>query len=500
MPERIRYYNCTTCQSGFFTKKSFKDHQKLHRQEQRTEYSTCSICQSSFLTKKALKEHTTLHQRDRRESIRKRRNLHAQRRNCEKCNRNFKITDASYQIHLAQNCPDKITYECDNCSRLFSGKFAILAHLSQAHKNNFECDICGSAFMKKVDIIEHILRVHSPNCFEENDKGTFTCLRCSNEFIDVNLYRKHMQQGSCAYKFKCPTCGNRYPSSKALERHGLHHLKRFSCAHCGRTYHNKNSLKVHMQRGEHRTTFVCTFCHKVFLNKGSRNTHSWYHCPKNAGTFECDICKTKCSKKVDIIQHMLVMHSPKIFQANDNGTFNCGRCKGEFVGRDFFLNHVQLRNCAKKIQCEKCKKIFTYSRFEGHECAQRKNELRPFKCELCDSSFKTNYTLLMHMRRGEHRTSFECDFCHKIFQSKGSYMSHYKNFCKKNKKPERRPELPTNFECKSCDRTFDNLGSYLTHCKYFCKINQQEESDNKSVVVVAKLPVVPILKNLYGDY
>lgn len=404
-------------------------------------------------------------------------------------------------MHLAQNCPDKVTYECDNCSRSFLGKFAILGHLSQAHKNNFECDICGSAFLKKVDIIEHILVVHSPNCFQEDDKGVFTCLRCSNDFLDVDLYLEHMQQGSCVYKFKCPICSKRYPSIKALEIHRLHHLRRFQCTHCDRTYHNKNSLKVHMRRGDHRTTFICKYCHKVFLNKGSRNTHQWHHCIKNIGRFECEICASKFIKKADILKHMLVMHSPKVFKQNENGTFTCGRCSGEFVGKDFFLKHVQTRTCTKKLQCGTCKKKFALSLFENHCCGQQLDaKPRNFKCEICDSAFKSNYTLLMHMRRGEHRTSFECDYCHKIFQGKGSYMSHYKNFCKRNKPAERRPELPTKFECTSCDRKFDNLGSYLTHCKYFCKGNQTEESDKESGVVVAKLPVLPIYKNLYGDY
>lgn len=469
----------------------------MHRKEQKAKHLNCSICQSKFLTKKAFKQHEKIH---RREQIRRRKNIHAKRRNCEKCNKNFKITDASYQIHLAQNCPDKITYECDNCSRSFLGKFAILAHLSQAHKNNFECDICGSAFLKKADIIQHILVVHSPNCFQEDDKGTYTCLRCSNDFVDVDLYLEHMQHGNCAYKFKCLICDNRYPSSKALERHGLYHLRRFQCAYCGRTYHNKNSLKVHMERGEHRTTFVCKYCHKVFLNKGSRNTHSWYHCTKNIGRFECDYCGSKFTKKVEISKHMLVMHTPQYFKANDNGTYTCGRCSGEFVGKDFFLNHVQTINCAKKTQCPTCKKKYTRTRFENHTCGQRNDELKTFKCQLCESAFKTNYTLLMHMRRGEHRKSFECDCCHKVFQGKGSYMSHYKNFCKKKKPPERRPELPSSLECTSCDRKFDNLGSYLTHCKYFCKVNQPDESDQERPVVVAQLPVVPIYKNLYGDY
>lgn len=500
LQKTISYFRCTICQCDFLNKKTFKDHQILHRREQQTESVTCSICQSKFLTKKALKEHQNLHRLERRELIRKRKSMHAKRRTCEKCNKNIKITDASYQMHLAQNCPDKITYECDNCSRLFSGKFAILAHLSQAHKNNFECDICGSTFMKKVEIIEHILLVHSPNCFEEDEKGAFNCLRCSNDFDDVDSYLEHMQNGNCAYKFKCTICSNRYPSSKALERHKLHHSKIFQCAHCDRSYNNKNSLKVHMQRGEHRTTFICKFCLKVFLNKGSRNTHSWYHCPKNTGRFECDICKSKFTKRIDIIKHMLVMHSPKTFKPNDNGTFNCSRCKGEFVGQDAILNHVQLRNCVKKMQCQKCKKKFALSRIDGHDCGQRSGEIKAFKCQLCDSAFKTNYTLMMHMRRGEHRTSFECDYCHKIFQGKGSYVSHYKNFCKKNKPSERRPELPTSFECKACDRNFDNLGSYLTHSKHFCKMNRPDESDTEKDVVVAKLPVVPIYKNLYADY
>ena len=86
-----------------------------------------------------------------------------------------------------------------------------------------------------------------------------------------------------------------------------------------------------------------------------------------------------------------------------------------------------------------------------------------YSCELCNTTYKTNKTLLNHNNKfhtNDISSIFKCPNCDSKFTRKNNMVDHIKNKCK-NKK-----EL-TNYKCNKCNKDYKSFQSLWNHNNTF---------------------------------
>lgn len=287
---RVPKFKCTNplCQQ------QFKDmyYLKQHNCWERVPKVKCSYCKMKFFNKSARSIH----------------HLQWHIRKCDKCGKRFKNMH-KLALHVAQNCTDRITYDCDLCSVQIVGKMNLLKHFATYHQtfdcdycgrlfqtqgirnfhqhrcsyrlefiehdsNNgntktsldrFECDVCGWKFMQKYGIVEHMRMMHSMKSFSGTyfaekftcftNRATLSLYPCCNEQFDGNkLNPMHVITKKC--KFYCRRCKSVYSNFYSMYRHSAEHTTRVhqsirhmeKCNRCDRQFKWKLSVPEYLKR------------------------------------------------------------------------------------------------------------------------------------------------------------------------------------------------------------------------------------------------------------
>ncbi|CAG4974588.1 unnamed protein product [Colias eurytheme] len=106
----------------------------------------------------------------------------------------------------------------------------------------------------------------------------------------------------------------------------------------------------------------------------------------------------------------------------------------------------------KRFPCTECGKKFS-EKGSLHHHLQLHSDDRPFTCNICNGTFKTNKYLMKHIKRVHNApTDHECDFCGKKF--------HYKSLMEKHRVVHT-DEKP--YKCKWCKKGFNSGYSLSTH-------------------------------------
>lgn len=107
---------------------------------------------------------------------------------------------------------------------------------------------------------------------------------------------------------------------------------------------------------------------------------------------------------------------------------------------------------------------------------QNTQELRPYKCTLCNKSYTRNYHLRRHIIRAHalHRGLFKCFSCSKVLRNSCEFKKHH---CKSSKKRiQSKPIIPRHdatstdldlrsFKCSICDEAFQKEAYLKIHCE-----------------------------------
>jgi KRAB domain-containing zinc finger protein len=101
-------------------------------------------------------------------------------------------------------------------------------------------------------------------------------------------------------------------------------------------------------------------------------------------------------------------------------------------------------NCTKSYSCK--------GSLTKHVKEQHLNPMA-FKCSVCNKSFNTNSTLVIHSRHHSGELPFSCPFCDKWFRARSIVSLHVL----------RKHTTPRRYPCQHCHKTFSTCARLERH-------------------------------------
>ncbi|XP_055639586.1 PR domain zinc finger protein 5-like [Toxorhynchites rutilus septentrionalis] len=180
---------CTTCDKRFKTRKTLRQHCRIHYDSRRFR---CSFCSKTFNYGHHLRIHSTTHTMDKPFS-------------CEFCGKQFASKDRLKNHELQHK--DERKYNCEACDSLFRSKKALKMHAILKHDavvnrfDSIQCDKCSKTLFSKSAATAHFKRPCGKDKIAE----------------DKNDNRQWKQ------KHICDICGMFFRQSIMLKRHSKTH-------------------------------------------------------------------------------------------------------------------------------------------------------------------------------------------------------------------------------------------------------------------------------------
>ncbi|XP_063825960.1 zinc finger protein 595-like [Ostrinia nubilalis] len=253
-----RNYKCKLCRDVLHT----VDERKLHyliRHPGKHPYE-CSECGKSFQYKSSLYMHKQVHAPNKPTYT------------CSFCGKVFMYKSSLY-MHKQVHAPNKPTYTCSFCGKVFMVSYLRLYLLVLRSSSEF-----GKSFQYKSSLYMH-KQVHAPN------KPTYTCSFCGKVFMVsyLRLYwlvlrpssecGKSFQYKSSLYMHKQVHAPNKptYTCSFCEKVFMVSYLRPYQLVlrpslECGKSFQYKSSLYMHKQvHAPNKPTYTCSFCGKLFM-------------------------------------------------------------------------------------------------------------------------------------------------------------------------------------------------------------------------------------------
>ncbi|XP_046554266.1 transcription factor IIIA-like [Haliotis rubra] len=262
----------------------------------------------------------------------------------------------------------------------------------------------------------------------------------------------------------------------------------FVCSHetCGKSFHKKSRLLIHLRSHTGERPFVCS--HESCVKSYSRAAHlkrhvDFTHRDQATDTNQqvrCQVkdCDSKFSNQWNLARHVKRKHeSPSRYVCPEEG---CGKvCKSHKHLRRHHREHLlensyrcPKENCGKVFSCEAnlkrhqkmhdgylcqvpgCQEKFeTWSLVRKHVALQHS----ALNCPECGKKFLNKFNLKKHLPvHMEERPVFECsrDNCGRMYLSKKNLQAHVRSYHDGKRIP---------CEHQGCDRTFSYRNKMLQH-------------------------------------
>ena len=216
-------------------------------------------------------------------------------------------------------------------------------------------------------------------------------------------------------EYTCPICAKTFETSQSCNRHiqTMHgDKKKYICPTCGKEYKTKEGLRSHtINNHQNKDPHICRQpnCGTVFQNRGDLlrhcrlKGHKFPKSLKKTQTSTCDICFQEV--RGNIQEHKKNYHITKKFE--------CPHCDHDTVRKDALTRHkIAKHNYTNKnidaikefftedgtsFQCQECKKILdSKDNAKKHLLQQTCEE---HKCNECGKVFKLKQHLKQHLSK-----------------------------------------------------------------------------------------------------
>nr|XP_034827058.1 gastrula zinc finger protein XlCGF29.1-like [Maniola hyperantus] len=148
-------------------------------------------------------------------------------------------------------------------------------------------------------------------------------------------------------------------------------------------------------------------------------SHRIKHLPGNK--LPCHLCSQKFMTAIYMEHHFRKYHHTE----GETQKLRCRLCDRAFATprrlRAHFYDFHNIKN--KKFYCDHCNKLcLNKCRLKVHLATHL--DIRPFSCDLCDSTFKLSNNLRLHKKARHNPDRVYCPRCHNVYDSQAVLDKH----------------------------------------------------------------------------
>ncbi|XP_037042934.1 zinc finger protein 2 homolog [Bradysia coprophila] len=270
------------------------------------------------------------------------------------------------------------------------------------------CDLCGVGF------VTHKFREQHSNRHNNPSAKKYKCKKCPKVFVMKIHYKKHVEE------HKRPPLSLR-ETLDSLMNTKTTQTGKYKCVICAAQFGKESELTAHTKEHD-ENKFLCHLCGAKLMNKRNLIVHYRVHTGK---PFKCDECGKTFSTKTKCRRHL----------RNHAGTLprphKCMVCGKAFIQKRHLSDHLKTHlpvtvTHSHRFQCDQCPKHF----FKEDQLTRHKllhvGITKPWNCNFCEKSFKTNYTRVEHERTHTGEQPYSCPICGRRFAQQASLRGHRK--------------------------------------------------------------------------
>nr|CAD7394064.1 unnamed protein product [Timema cristinae] len=199
------------------------------------------------------------------------------------------------------------------------------------------------------------------------------------------------------------------------------------CDHCGRCCLTRAELRKHLVAHSTSRPWRCEHCAKSFKRKASLRRHVRTHV--RLKTWRCEYCGKSFNSKVVREEHILTHNVTALWSCQTCGktfarksnmrehelTHNrcwvCKRCDRAFERRHDLKRHKVAHKVAETFECRYCHELFDKKGHRTEHLASHSGVKTVFRCEQCGESFSSRSKLDIHLARHDPTKPFSCSVC-----------------------------------------------------------------------------------------